>query len=143
MTKDTIGKVVFIVAFLLLSSKTISQSIKKELGFGVGVLNYTGDMARKYRFLTQRPGGTIYYKYNMSKAVNFRASVTAGRIIGNDRKPIDAFSVARDSAIASAFKVFVFETTTVFEYNFLDMKGPNPLIFGTPYLFGGIGVAGI
>ena len=142
MSKYCFDKVVVIVAFSLFSFGANAQNIKKELGFGVGVLNYTGDLARRYRFLTQRPGATVYYKYNMSKAVNFRASITAGRIVGNDNRPIDAFALMRDSVVASAFKVFVFEISTVFEYNFMDLKGRNPLIFGTPYLFGGIGVSG-
>ncbi len=109
-----------------------------ELGGGIGVFNYTGDLTRKYQFRTQRPGATVNYKFNMNKALNFRTSITGGYIYGSDSKPTDAFATQR----AKTFRVFAFEVATAFEYNFLDMKGNNPLILGTPYIFGGFGIAG-
>ncbi|MDH5396776.1 MAG: DUF6089 family protein [Cyclobacteriaceae bacterium] len=126
---------------LLFHNESFSQK-KTEFGGGVGAFNYTGDLSKKYRFSMHSPAGTAFYKYHLSKAVNFRTAITAGIIKGSDAAPDDAFATVRGQTPAGSFRVFAFEASAVFEYNFIDLKGNNPLIFGSPYLFGGIGVAG-
>lgn len=120
----------------------VPGQIKTEFGGGIGAFNYTGDLAKKYKFKNHRPAATLHYKYNMGRAVNFKAAITGGHIIGNDNNPDDPFAATRGNVTPSAFKVFVFEASTTFEYNFLDYKGRNPLIFGTPYLYGGFAISG-
>lgn len=127
-----------IILLTVYSSLSFGQQ-RSEYGGGLGVFNYTGDLTKTYRFLSHRPGGTFYYKYNMSDALSFRASASAGWVYGSDENPYDAFASQR----AKTFSVFVFEAAATFEYNFLDFKGTNPLIFGTPYIFGGFGIAGM
>ena len=125
--------------FLALSFSAYSQiENNTELGAGVGVLNYTGDLNNQYKFRTQRPAATVFFKYNINDATLFRASVTGGRLFGTDEFSDNPISQVR----AQSFKIFLFEASTVFEYNFINMKTNNPHIFGSPYLFGGIGIAG-
>ncbi len=127
-----------LIAVLVLAATPVLSQVKTELGFGVGAFNYTGDLSHKYRLATHRPGLNGHYKFNMSSAVNFRAGLTFGFIKGTDQRPMDPFAAQRNED----FSVFAFEASTVFEYNFLDLKGRNPVNFGSPYLFAGIGIAG-
>ena len=127
----------FLVYFALLSLQLNAQ-VKTELGAGIGAFNYTGDLSQKYRLTNHRPAIQGFYKYNMSSAVNFRAAVTMGFIAGTDERPVDPFAVQRNEN----FSVFVFEVSTGFEYNFLDLKGKTQINFGSPYLFAGFGIAG-
>lgn len=129
----------FTLIVLLATIITVQGQQKTEFGGGLGAFNYTGDLTRKYRILSHRPAGNLHYKFNLSNAVSFRAGLTAGWIYGSDDKPYDAFATQR----ARTFRVFAFETTAIMEYNFLDFKGNHPLIFGTPYLFGGFGITSI
>jgi hypothetical protein len=39
---------------------------KSEIGFGLGVFNYTGDIVRTYDITTSRPAATVFYRSNIS-----------------------------------------------------------------------------
>lgn len=118
-----------------------------EFGGGIGAFNYTGDLNPKYNLLNHRPAFQAYYKHHLSNAITFRVSATAGFLTGG-RRPSGSFLTSRDSALNAAsispqFKVFLFEASTGFEYQFLDWRSDNPLIFGTPYIYMGMAIFGI
>lgn len=112
---------------------------KSEVGFGIGTLNYTGDVARTYNVLNSRPAATVFYRSNLSKVVSLRAALTGGNIGASDRRPIDAFAERRDAS----FNLFLMEASTVMEYHFMNWRDDKHIMRFTPYLFGGLGIFGI
>lgn len=105
-----------------------------EVGGGVGMMNYTGDMTRNYQLSSGRPAATVFYRNNISSVVSLRSALTFGSISANDKlNPIDPAALQRDNS----FKLSMMEFSPVFEYHFLDWRsGKNPIRF-TPYLMAG------
>jgi hypothetical protein len=123
------------------SSKCLAQITQRsELGFGLGVFNYTGDLVRTYDLTTSKPAATVFYRHNISKVISFRTSLTAGQLAASDRHhPIDSFAVKRNAS----FNIFLMELSGVFEYHFLDWRDDVKRLRFTPYLFAGVGLFGI
>jgi len=126
----------FIIAIF---ASTLSISQKKEIGGGVGVLSYTGDLSRNVLKNTLKPGATLYYRFNMKDYLSLRVSFLGGGLAGTDAKPIDAFSVAR----ARTFNIFLYELSTGLEYYFLDFRSKNASLNWSPYFYGGLGLFGM
>jgi hypothetical protein len=127
----------WVVGFMLVTFSLSAQ--KSEVGFGVGTLNYTGDLARSYNVLNSRPAATVFYRANLSQVVSLRAALTGGGIAASDRRPIDAFAEQRDAS----FSLFLMEASTVMEYHFMNWRDDKHIMRFTPYLFGGLGIFGI
>jgi hypothetical protein len=117
--------------FCLLSLQAFSQ--RSEVGFGLGTLNYTGDLVRTYNFKYSKPAATVFYRSNLSPVVSFRAGLTGGGL-GASEKPIDAFASARDAS----FNLVLIEASTVMEYHFLNWRETKRFVRFTPYLFAGL-----
>src|SRR5882724_8026348 len=116
----------------------ISQ--KSEIGFGLGVFNYTGDLVRTYDFTTSKPAATVFYRSNISRVISFRTALTAGQLAASDKhNPIDSFSIKRNAS----FDIFLMELSGTFEYHFLDWRNDARRLRFTPYLFAGAGIFGI
>jgi hypothetical protein len=111
---------------------------RSEIGFGLGLFNYTGDLTHRYKISNSKLAGTIFYRSNFSKVVSFRATITAGGL-GADEDPVDAFASRRDAS----FNIFLFETSLGFEYHFLDWRDSKRPMRYTPYVFAGFGLFGI
>jgi hypothetical protein len=115
-------------------------SQRTELGFGLGIFNYTGDLARTYNFAFSKPAFTVIYRSNFSKVVSLRTSLTGGKLGASDKvHPLDAFAAKR----ASSFNIFLLELSGVFEYHFLDWRDEKRHLRFTPYLFAGVGLFSI
>jgi hypothetical protein len=127
----------WVVGFMLVTFSLSAQ--KSEVGFGVGTLNYTGDLARSYNVLNSRPAATVFYRANLSQVVSLRAALTGGGIAASDRRPIDAFAEQRDAS----FSLFLMEASTVMEYHFMNWRDDKHIMRFMPYLFGGLGIFGI
>ena len=127
-----------VVTSILLCISVFSHGQRSEVGFGLGTLNYTGDLVRTYDITNSKPAGTIFYRNNISRVVSFRATVTAGNV-GAKEVPIDAFASARNAS----FNIFLFETALGFEYHFLDWRDDKRPMRYTPYVFAGFGLFGI
>ncbi len=112
---------------------------KKEIGGGLGVLSYTGDLSRNALKNPIKPAATVFYRYNMRDHLSIRISFLAGKLAGTDTKPIDAFSVAR----ASSFNIFLYEFAAGLEYYFLDFRSKNAPQNWSPYFYGGLGIFGM
>lgn len=132
------GFPIFILALLLNWSTTFAQ--ETEIGFGVGGFQYSGDLSRGITLKSINPGGTAFFRTNLSEPVSFRLGITAGKVAAADeRTPIDPAAVVRDAS----FDIFLFEASTVFEYHFLKWRQPNGVLRWTPYFFGGLAIFGI
>ncbi|MGC1241130.1 MAG: DUF6089 family protein [Chryseosolibacter sp.] len=127
----------WVVGFMLAAYSLSAQ--KSEVGFGIGTLNYTGDLARTYNILNSRPAATLFYRANLSQVVSLRAAITGGSIGASDKRPIDAFAEQRDAS----FSLFLMEASTVMEYHFMNWRDDKHIMRFTPYLFGGLGIFGI
>jgi hypothetical protein len=126
------------VVGLVILTHTLSAQ-KSEVGFGIGTLNYTGELARTYNFVNSRPAATLFYRSNLSKVVSLRAGITGGGIGASDKRPIDAFAERRDAS----FSLFLIEASTVMEYHFMNWRDDKRILRYTPYLFAGLGIFGI
>jgi hypothetical protein len=126
-----------VIFFLFASGSVFAQ--RSEVGFGLGTLNYTGDLVRSYDFLNSKPAATVFYRSNISKVVSFRAAVTGGKLAASDERPIDAFAAERNAS----FNVFLFETSTVMEYHFMNWRDEKRMLRFTPYMFAGFALFGI
>jgi hypothetical protein len=127
----------WVVGFLFVTYSLSAQ--KSEVGFGIGTLNYTGDLARSYNILNSRPAATVFYRSNLSKVVSLRAALMGGGIGASDRRPIDAFAEKRNAS----FNVFLMEASTVMEYHFMNWRDDKHIVRFTPYLFGGLAIFGL
>ena len=127
----------WVVGFMLVTFSISAQ--KSEVGFGVGTLNYTGDLARSYNIVNSRPAATVFYRANFSQVVSLRAALTGGGIGASDKRPVDAFAEQRDAS----FSLFLMEASTVMEYHFMNWRDDKHIMRYTPYLFGGLGIFGI
>lgn len=127
----------WVVGFMLIAVSLFAQ--KSEVGFGIGTLNYTGDLARTYNILNSRPAATVFYRANLSQVVSLRAALTGGGVGASDKRPIDAFAEQRDAS----FSLFLIEASTVMEYHFMNWRDDKHIMRYTPYLFGGLGIFGI
>jgi hypothetical protein len=126
----------FVACFFI--GYTVSAQ-KSEVGFGIGTLNYTGDLARSYNILNSKPAATLFYRSNVSKVVSLRAALMGGGIGATDKRPIDAFAEQRDAS----FNLFLMEASTVLEYHFMNWRDDKHILRYTPYMFGGLGIFGI
>lgn len=129
---------IFLASVLLLSNMELFAQ-RSEIGFGIGTLNYTGDLVRTYDFAFSKPAITAFYRSNISKIVSFRAGFIAGKIGASDKKPIDAFAANRNYS----FDLTMIEASTVMEYHFLDWRDEKYFVRFTPYVFAGFALFGI
>jgi hypothetical protein len=125
----------------LFHSHAFSQiSQRSEIGFGLGVFNYTGDLVRTYNLTTSRPAATVFYRSNISKVISLRTSITGGQVAASDRHhPIDSAAIKRNAS----FNIILLEAAATFEYHFLDWRDDRHRLRFTPYLFAGLGLFGI
>lgn len=113
---------------------------RSEIGFGVGVFNYTGDLVRTYQISSSKPAATVFYRSNISNVISLRTSITGGRLGATDTKnPIDAFASKR----AASFNLFLLEAGATFEYHFLDWRDSKRRLRFTPFAFAGASLFGI
>src|SRR5258706_14812762 len=104
-------------AFLMLVNSSMAQpSQRSEVGFVLGVFNYTGDLVRTFDLTTSRPAATVFYRSNISRVITFRTALTAGQIAGRGKhNRIDSFAIKRKRS----FAIFLIELSCTFEYHCL------------------------
>jgi Domain of unknown function (DUF6089) len=140
MLRECFAKYVFTTAFLSAAFVHAQISQRSEIGGGLGIFNYTGDLVRTYDLTTAKPAATIFYRSNISKVISFRTSLTGGQLAASDQNdPLDAFATKR----LASFDLFMLELSGAFEYHFLDWRDDKRRLRFTPYLFAGLGLFGI
>src|SRR6478609_7486930 len=88
-----IGKYTFPIFFVFLltisnvkGQKNVAGAGLHEIGAGIGGQNYTGDLSPKYSFGNYRPGGMIFYRYNVSPVISLRIAGLAGSLGAKDAR---------------------------------------------------------
>jgi hypothetical protein len=109
---------------------------KLEFGIGGGVNNYKGDIAPGFYPAFSRPGFSVFFRHNVSRAVSFKYSFMGGSIFADDTQSNDDFAKIRGYQFTTSLREFA----AAFEYNFLDYRDPASRKLGTPYLHLGVGV---
>lgn len=107
-----------------------------EFGGGLGVSNYTGDLNAYPRFGHTHLAATGIYRLNFSNIVSVKFALTAGKLSGDDQKPVDVLGEMRQYAFEHSFV----ELSSVFEYHFMDYRSANQRQKWAPYLFLGLGI---
>ena len=140
--KKTTGKSLrgfpFLLLMLLVGFQAYAQQPGSEVGGGIGVMSYTGDLVRGFDFSQSQLAGNFYYRYNFNNAVSVKLGATFGGVTATE-EPIDAFAAQRDAS----FDVFIFEAAGIFEYHFLNWRNEKTKLRFTPYVFTGFGLFGI
>lgn len=113
------------------------QAQKIEVGGGLGVFNYKGDISPSFKFRFFKPGGSLFFRYNPNQALSLRAELAAGLIGAADQYSKDPFQKARNMS----FRTRITEASAVAEYNFLDYEEKRFAVNWTPYVFGGLGIS--
>jgi hypothetical protein len=127
--------ILFPMLFLFLFKPLGVRAQRDEFGIGLGAMNYAGDMIRGYQLEAIRPGGGVYYKFNLSNIIGFRFGLMGGMLSGSDKHPIDAFAEKRNGS----FQTGIIEISALFEYSFFDIRNEKSNIKWTPYIFLGVG----
>ncbi|MFC6996825.1 type IX secretion system protein PorG [Rufibacter roseus] len=129
---------VFFASTALGQSQTRERSTS-ELGIGIGGIVYKGEVAPRYRFLSNRPALTVFYKKDLSRALVLRTSLLLGRV-----KAEDAFyegELPLADYRRATVNTSVLELAAGIDYNFLDYYDFRRRIRWTPYFT--LGVAGL
>ena len=59
----------------------------KEIGFGIGGMNYTGDLSPNYSLKFYRPGGQFFYRHNFHDHVSvLRFNLLIGQLYADESK---------------------------------------------------------
>lgn len=128
------GLFIALVFFLLSASKPVFSQ-RYELGFGLGGLEYKGDLNPNFNPLLVRPGLQMFLRYNASMAVVARFNVVIGQLAGDGGLSPDLYVKTH---VPYQFTTILNEFSGLVEYNFFNFRNPKSrFIFGTPYLFGG------
>lgn len=134
-----VNKILFVILMLPCFLYSSAQSAYEldhhmEIGFGGGVLNYTGDLAPKISYKNMAPGIQAFYRHNHKKEVSvFRINVLFGQIKGSNQLIIPNVAV-----FDSSFSRTALELAAIYEYNFFNYRDIKETFFMSPYLFGGI-----
>ncbi len=112
-----------------------------EVGLGLGVTNYRGEISPQYQFGNSRPAITAFYRRDVSVPVTLRGSFLAGLLRADDASvkgagggvpPLQGYR-------GSNVKGSVLEAAVALEYNFMDYRNRRQKVHFTPYLFIGVG----
>ena len=102
-------------------------------------MTYRGEIAPRYRVLSNRPAGTIFYKRDASAAITLRTGLSLGSIQALDSQVKRGGSIAPVGADRQAtFRAFMAELLVGAEYNFLDYYDFKRHTRWTPYFFTGV-----
>ncbi|WP_075349048.1 type IX secretion system protein PorG [Algoriphagus marinus] len=126
----------FIFSLLLLSLSQELKAQEYELGGGIGVAAYSGDIIRKIDLGQLGPQVTLFGKRNFDNVWTLRVGISSGILQAADSiKPIDRLARVRDAR----FRGGIIEGSAVMEFNFLDFLRTGSEFRFSPYAFFGIG----
>jgi hypothetical protein len=110
---------------------------KKELGFGLGGINYKGDLAPNFQPLNIKPAGEVFFKYNPYSFVSLKLGFVMGRVGAADSMSQDPFQKVRNFHFSGDMK----EISGRVEYNFFNFRPKNyrrRFEKWCPFLFAGL-----
>jgi hypothetical protein len=128
-----------LVFILVLSGYLIPANAQKhEIGGGLGVGTYTGDIVRRVDPRQIGLQGTLFGKRNFDNVWSLRVAISSSILQAEDSlRPIDLAAQVRDGR----FRGGVIEGSAVMEFNFLDYLGNSREFRWSPYAFFGLGYA--
>jgi hypothetical protein len=151
MTLNTLKQTLLVCALLQIGSvffchtaKAQLQQIKpvttSEIGFGIGGANYVGEISPNYRFLSNQPAMTVFYRHDISAPITLRAALMGSHRIFRDKAFRDeAQNLPYHDWRDLDLKLSMIEASLGFEYNFLDyyddIRKPHRI---SPYFFLGV-----
>ncbi len=126
-----------LVFILVLTGHLIPAKAQKyEIGGGLGVGTYTGDIIRKVNPRQIGLQGTLFGKRNFDNVWSLRVALSSSILQAEDSiRPIDPAARVRDGR----FRGGVIEGSAVMEFNFLDFLRSNSEFRWSPYAFFGLG----
>ncbi|WP_151086246.1 type IX secretion system protein PorG [Hymenobacter baengnokdamensis] len=113
-----------------------------EIGAGVGVMNYKGEVSPQFQWQNSRPALTIFYRRDVSVPVTLRGGITAGFLRATDANVeganggVPPLQNYRQLHLSGG----LVEASGVVEYNFLDYhnRKDQHRVHFSPYLFAGL-----
>lgn len=131
-----------IVFFILISLELKSQApkLEHELGIGVGLANYYGDLNNHFGIDAIRPANTLFWRGNYGYRFSLKTSLSHMQLAGADANYSSNFQHQRNLSFHSS----VTDINAQIEFNFL--KYVKNVYFNemgsrfTPYLSLGAGV---
>nr|WP_091695720.1 DUF6089 family protein [Algoriphagus locisalis] len=125
-----------IISMLFLGITGEIKAQKYDIGGGIGVAAYSGDIIRKIDPGQLGLQGTLFGKRNFDNVWSLRVAGSAAFLNAADSiKPIDRLAQVRDGR----FRAGIIEASAVMEFNFLDYLTRNSEFRFSPYAFFGIG----
>ena len=126
-----------LVLVIILTGYSIPAGAQQyEIGGGIGVGTYTGDIIRKVDPRQIGLQGTFFGKRNFDNVWSLRVAISSSILQAEDSlRPIDPAARVRDAS----FRGGVIEASAVMEFNFLDFLGYNSQFRWSPYAFFGLG----
>ncbi|MES2380559.1 MAG: DUF6089 family protein [Bacteroidota bacterium] len=123
-------KRIYFIVFIALIGKANAQDI--DVGVGLGLANYWGDLAPSIAWGETKPAGNIFARYNFNTSWAVTGQISALQVSGSD-KNFD-YNQVRNLNFTSNITEF----SSLFEFNFLKYGyGVLDSKF-TGYVFGGI-----
>src|SRR6478735_8859787 len=126
------------VVLIFLSLAIESHAQRHEMGGGVGLMNYSGEINPFANPLNSRPGAQLLYRLNCSPSFSLRLNLLGGLVHGSEKNGNSPVAVNRQAAFNST----VFDFTGIMEYNFLDYwyQETGQQYRWSPYFAVGVGV---
>ncbi len=131
-----IDRVILSIFFIYASLS--SQAQKNEIGIGIGVANYSGEIVQHVDVTNFKPAGQLYYRLNFNRVTALKFSTSIGMLGASDSKYDNAMADYRKASFSTIYN----DVTAMFEYNFLDFsytEKSNGKHF-SPYISAGLGI---
>lgn len=138
MKKINFQNIKYLLVFILILAGNLFpvKAQKYEIGGGLGVATYTGDIIRKIDPRQLGLQGTLFGKRNFDNVWTLRVALSSALLQAEDSlRPLDPAALVRDGR----FRGGVIEGSAVMEFNFLDFLRNDSEFRWSPYAFFGLG----
>lgn len=133
---SVVRKTFGLISLFVLPLGVLAQ--KWEVGSGVGVCNYKGDIMPSFKPFVARPAGSVFVRMNWTHSISLKVQGMFGGLAGSDKFiKSDPYHQAR----GHSFTATILEASGQIEYNFANFRTTSSRIVNnwTPYVFGGYG----
>lgn len=138
MKKINFQNIRYLLVFVLVLAGNVTpvEAQKYEIGGGLGVATYSGDIVRRIDPRQLGLQGTLFGKRNFDNVWTLRVALSSALIQAEDSlRPLDPAALVRDGR----FRGGVIEGSAVLEFNFLDFLRNDSEFRWSPYAFFGLG----
>jgi len=130
-------KIYFLLSICLSTVVYSQQGVDHhgEIGFGIGGLNYVGDISPKIYLKETRPAFQVLYRHNLKNNTSvLRINLLTGRIFADESKQAgNPLGQSRKLILDE----YVSEIGFMYEYNFFDYRNIKKESWFSPYLLVG------